>query len=228
MRQMVHELRSPLNAINGFAQLIDGQYFGPVAARYRQLAQSIMADACMLGLAFDDLDVAARLDMGSITPREGQCDLSETVRMAIGTVIVPAGQRAVAIDISGLGAPIITPIVQADVKRIITRLLNALAQIAGADEKLTGTLEMDSRDDFVGLHLARPAQLMGVDVQPAFGEAHQTTVNGDASIIGFAPTLHLVNQLAALHGGALIITDDQFILNLPSLSNDSDRVGSSG
>jgi hypothetical protein len=228
MRQMVHELRSPLNAINGFAQLIDGQYFGPVAARYRELAQSIMADASMLGLAFDDLDVAARLDMGTIALRDGQSDLSAILKSAISTVIVPAGKHPVAIDISGLGTAIFTPIGQADLKRIVARLFNALTQIVAPDEKLTGSLELHSRGDLVSLHLSRPAQLEGLDIQPPFGEAHLSTVNGDASIIGFAPTLHLVNQLAALHGGALLITDDQFILNLPTLSSDSDRVGSSG
>lgn len=228
MRQMVHELRSPLNAINGFAQLIDGQYFGPVAMRYRELAQLIMADASMLGLAFDDLDIAARLDMGNIIPREGQCDFSETLRNAISTIIAPTGPRPVAIEIAGLDAWITTPIAQGDLKRILSRLLNALIQMVPPGEALSGSLSLNEHGDFGRLNLERPTSLMGVDISPAFDEAYRPAIVGDTSIIGFGPTLDLIHQLATLHGGALIITDDQFILNFPALSNDSDRVGSSG
>ena len=225
---MVHELRSPLNAINGFAQLIDGQYFGPVAMRYRELAQLIMADASMLGLAFDDLDIAARLDMGNFTPREGQCDFSETLRTAISTISAPTGPQPAAIEISGLDAWITTPIAQGDLKRILTRLLNALVQMVPPGEALSGSLTLTEHGDFGRLHLHRPTSLMGVEISSAFDEAYRPAIAGDTSIIGFGPTLDLIHQLATLHGGALIITDDQFILNFPALSNDSDRVGTSG
>src|SRR3546814_1385725 len=41
IRQLIHELRSPLNAISGFAQIISGQMFGPVNQGYRGMAQAI-------------------------------------------------------------------------------------------------------------------------------------------------------------------------------------------
>ncbi|NJS15812.1 MAG: histidine kinase, partial [Sphingopyxis sp.] len=76
---MVHELRSPLNAISGFAQLIEGQFFGPVSNRYRDLARNIIADANFLSGAFEDIDLAARLDAGRRSRADGLSDAAAMV-----------------------------------------------------------------------------------------------------------------------------------------------------
>ena len=38
LRELVHEIKTPLNAIIGFAEIIDGQYLGPADRRYRERA----------------------------------------------------------------------------------------------------------------------------------------------------------------------------------------------
>ena len=58
IRQLIHELRSPLNAISGFAQIISGQMFGPVSHAYRAMADTIVADAAAIQTIIDDLQVA--------------------------------------------------------------------------------------------------------------------------------------------------------------------------
>src|SRR3546814_15906032 len=37
IRQLIHELRSPLNPLSGFAQILTGQMFGPVTKGYLAL-----------------------------------------------------------------------------------------------------------------------------------------------------------------------------------------------
>ena len=81
MQQMTHELRSPLNAISGFAQLISGQYFGPVADNYRTIATRIVDDATFLTAAFEDIDLASRLDTGRFVAAEPHCDLAQLLDM---------------------------------------------------------------------------------------------------------------------------------------------------
>lgn len=81
MQQMTHELRSPLNAISGFAQLIAGQYFGPVAANYRDIAIRIVDDATFLTGAFEDIDLASRLDTGRFVPAEPRGELAELLQL---------------------------------------------------------------------------------------------------------------------------------------------------
>ena len=43
LRELVHEIKTPLNAIIGFAEIIEGQYLGPADRRYRERAQEIVS-----------------------------------------------------------------------------------------------------------------------------------------------------------------------------------------
>ncbi len=60
MRQVVHELRSPLNAICGFAEMIAHQVAGPVAQEYRTRATSIVAEGGQMLALIESLDAAAQ------------------------------------------------------------------------------------------------------------------------------------------------------------------------
>ena len=57
--------------IRGFAEIIDGQYFGPAHSRYRERAAEIVANARSLLEAAEDLDFAARLQSARARPAEG-------------------------------------------------------------------------------------------------------------------------------------------------------------
>ncbi len=121
MQQMAHELRSPLNAISGFAQLIAGQYFGPVSTAYRAIADGIMADAAFLAEAFDDIDLASRLDTGRFVAAEGSCTLGE---------LAP-----------GIGHDVVELAVgRADATRLLTLISQATAGGGGAFSKPHGAI----------------------------------------------------------------------------------------
>ena len=70
LRETIHEIKTPLNAIIGFAEIIDGQYLGPAHRSYRLRAAEIVAQARMLLAAIEDLDFAARLQ--TRRPGEGR------------------------------------------------------------------------------------------------------------------------------------------------------------
>jgi len=74
MQQIVHELRTPLGAISGFAEIIEQQLFGPVDPEYRGLATAILADARKLLSGFEDISTAARLDADNLEIDPGQTD----------------------------------------------------------------------------------------------------------------------------------------------------------
>lgn len=59
-RQLMHELKTPLNAIAGFSDVIAEQLFGPADAAYREMARNIGKDASQLLRDFEDMDRAIR------------------------------------------------------------------------------------------------------------------------------------------------------------------------
>ena len=57
LRQVLHELRTPVNAIQGFAELIREELFGPVPQDCRELADGIAADAGLILAALAALEL---------------------------------------------------------------------------------------------------------------------------------------------------------------------------
>lgn len=54
-RQLIHELRTPVGALKGFAEILQSQLFGPVSKRYRQMAEMILQDSELLLSHFEHL-----------------------------------------------------------------------------------------------------------------------------------------------------------------------------
>ena len=82
MRQMLHELSTPVNAIQGFAEIIQQQLFGPAPHEYRALAAAIAGDAARMLAGFDELDRLARLESGALELERGQRRLGADRRRA--------------------------------------------------------------------------------------------------------------------------------------------------
>ena len=59
VRELVHEVKTPLNAIIGFAEIIEGQYLGPADRPYLDRAREIVRQARSLLTAIDDVDFVA-------------------------------------------------------------------------------------------------------------------------------------------------------------------------
>ena len=68
LRQLLHELRTPVNAMQGYAEVIQQQVFGPTPHEYRALAASIAGDSARILAGFDELDRLARSGGGRKRP----------------------------------------------------------------------------------------------------------------------------------------------------------------
>lgn len=92
---MSHEFRTPLNAIGGYAQLLDLEIAGPLNAEQREhLTRLRASNDHMLGLVNDVLDLA-KLDAGELTVRTEKGSTAEPVSAAISLTATQAATRGI-------------------------------------------------------------------------------------------------------------------------------------
>jgi hypothetical protein len=211
LREMIHEIKTPLNAIIGFAEIIDGQYFGPAHSRYRERAAEIVANARSLLEAAEDLDFAARLQSARARPGEGT-DLKSFFTTFADTLQSRAARQGVtvALDAGGaLGRCALDPELT---ERLVRRFTDAVLSATASGEQLA--VEARQQGDSCAIGIVRPnaTLLAGKDdlLDPEF-----TIGSADRALLGLGFSLRLVNGLVGIAGGALEISDDQFTLTLP-------------
>ncbi len=219
IRQLIHELRSPLNAISGFAQIISGQMFGPVSASYRAMAEAIVADAAAIQAIIEDLDTATRATGPQVPPPPGEtADLGAVmtqVEMDLGAIL--ADQR-VDLSISRVGGPFVARVGDANSRRMIGRLLTALVDISEPGSVLVGQLVTEAaQDDTLQLRVVRPLAIRFATaadlLDPGFSPEGEAP---GAAILSLGFSLRLVDSLARGAGGRLDIGHNALTLHLPS------------
>jgi two-component system OmpR family sensor kinase len=216
MRQILHELRNPVAAIQGFAEVTQQGLHGPVPHQYRAIAASIAGDAARILAAFDELDRMVRLEAGVLAPERGETDLAAlilAVSAQLDGFMHPRGNR-MAID-RGSG-PLMIALTGHDAERLVWRLLASLAGCAAPGETLS--LKLRDKGDRIRLIMALPASLAGrvddaiFDANPAQPPALSAGMFGT----GFALRLARAEAIAA--GGNLVRKGNNLRLTLPGLT----------
>jgi signal transduction histidine kinase len=207
MRQLLHELRSPLNAINGFAQLIEGQYFGPVGTHYRDLARAIIADSSILSVAFEDLDLAAKMDTGALTLEEGESDLA-----AMLSLLTEDAGRTIVVE--GAGRPVVVAVAGRELHQLLSRLVRHLVDTTPVGATARAILRLNG---FGSAELALTS--IGISGDESATDLAQS---GDGNAF---MSLRLVERLAAHVGGSLELSAGKALLNLPCATSETGRFG---
>ena len=217
LRQLVHELRTPTNAIAGFAELIEAQLLGPVAPACRNQAGAIRTHTMALLGAIDDLDTAARIAGHARELRPTTVAIEPLIARVLADLAPLAHLRGASVAFT----PGEEHRVLADdraVERLVGRLLAALVSASGPGERLRLDVEAKS-DATVAIHVDRPVALA------AFGDEALLAIDGDeagaaldgAPLLGTGFALRLARNLAAELRGTLTIGADRLTLRLPAV-----------
>jgi hypothetical protein len=199
LRELVHEIKTPLNAIIGFAEIIEGQYLGPADDRYRERAQDIVRQARLLLTAIDDLDFAAKAH--SSADNQKRVNLGELVERITPGLRELAAQRSVTIEGSRTIFDTTAAIPPDLAERLIVRMCSAVIEQSEAGDRLRLTVEQAG--DRSRVSITRPARLSGIPEDQLFrGEV-------DAEH-GFS--LRLVRGLARIAGVELTATSGSISL----------------
>ena len=211
LREMIHEIKTPLNAIIGFAEIIDGQYFGPAHSRYRERASEIVANARSLLEAAEDLDFAARLQSARSRPGQGT-DFQAFFPAFFDALQARAARSGVGLELdvpAGGGRCKLEPELT---ERLLRRFTDAVLSATAGGERLA--IRVGMLKDRCAVSITRPKAtlLAGKDdlLDPEF-----TIGSADRALLGLGFSLRLVNGLVGIAGGSLEIGDDSFTLNMP-------------
>ena len=215
LRQLLHELRTPVNAIQGFAELIQQQLFGPVPHEYRALAASIAGDSARMLAGFDELDRLAKLESGALDMDLGNADHSAVIASVaerLGTILIP---RNAGFEID-LADNIRVSLNQDDLEALSWRMLASLAASLAPGEKVDLTLVGDRQTSW--LEITLPADLAHNDDIFA-GSTRKAQGAASAGAFGPALALRLARAEARAAGGELARVGTRLVLTLPRLTD---------
>jgi signal transduction histidine kinase len=212
MRQLLHELRTPVNAIQGYAEVIHQQLFGPTPHEYRALAALIAGDAARILAGFDELERLARLESGALALDEGSVDLAPIVAGTVRQLDAVLAQRSARLELAGAASPCPVGLSRNDAELLLWRLLATLTGAAGAGEDLE--LRLAREDGRIVLELDLPASLAArAEIFDSAAPIQPQAVTSGMFGAGFA--LRLARAEARAAGGDLTRDDDVLRLRLP-------------
>lgn len=214
LRQLVHELRTPTNAIAGFAEMIEHQMLGAVAAPYRAQATTIRILAQGLLSAIDDLDIAARIEAGALRQRREAVALMPLLNKIAGDLTPLTTMRGAVL--------VLTPSevsLHADklaVERLLARLLATLVSAASTGERI-GVDVLARAEGMATIVFDRPTALADQPGDALYAIDDEGGHEGnEGALLGTGFALRLVRNLARELGGGLTIGADSLTLRLPA------------
>lgn len=220
IRQLLHELRTPVTAVQGYAEVIQQQLFGPAPHEYRALAAAIAADAARILAGFEELERLARLETGAATIDPGETDLAALVHRVAAQLAPALEPQAAGLT---LAFPDATSLLVAldpdDAEALVWRLLASLASACEPAEPMTVRLDpvIGAGRTCARLVCVIPRALAAQDnLFAATTRAKASTINAGLFGAGFA--LRLARAEARAAGGDLQRDGADLVLTLPLLS----------
>lgn len=209
LSNMNHELRTPMNAILGFSELIKSKAFGDAVDKYVEYAEIIHDSGKYLLALIDDMLDLAKCEVGKLTLKESTFSLASSIK----EMTREFEERAAAADIALVthiepGLPQIDADERA-IRKIVTNLLsNAVKFTApGGCITVSAARETDGRLSFAvednGIGIAPEDQLV---VFERFGRGrHDIAIAEKGTGLGLA----VVKGLAEAHDGEVVLESEQ-------------------
>ncbi len=214
MRQVLHELRTPVNAIQGFAEIIQQQLFGAVPHQYRAHAASIGVDSATLLAGFDEVDRLVKLETDAMELTAGNADFRAAVSDTVERLQAVLRPRNAGFSLTVSGGPFTSALDRSEALTLCWRLLATAAGALAPGEEVDLVLTGDGEN--IQLELEAPRSLTdgGMEDQGEIGR--QRAVN--AGMFGPAFAFRLAQAEAKAAGGYLNCKTNCVTLVVPALT----------
>jgi signal transduction histidine kinase len=217
IRQLLHELRTPVTAVQGYAEVIQQQLFGPAPNEYRALAAAIAADAARILAGFDELDRLARIETGVLAIEPGVADLAALARQIADQLapVLSARGAAMGFDL-GADTAVLIALDPDDAEALVWRVLASIGAACDEGERITGRIDpvIGGAAALARLTIGLPTRLaQEYNLFAATARGPESAINAGLFGTGFA--LRLARAEAAAAGGSLVRGDGVLTLSLP-------------
>lgn len=200
-----HELKTPLNAVVGFSDMMRQQIVGPLDERYQRYADIIHDSGLrLLDLVNDILDFA-KLDAGKLELRHEEVEVLSVVIESMRELELQAAEARIGICVhvcDGVSA------IAGDPKRLRQILANLLSNaIKFTPEGGEVSVDVFKRGDNIAISVSDTGIGMSqADIPAALEPFGQLAAGGPFNAKGTGLGLPLTKRLAELHGGTMEIT----------------------
>ena len=206
LANMTHELKTPLNAIIGFSQMIRDQIMGPLNKPvYADYASDICgAGEHLLEIVGNLLDIS-RIEAGKIDLREQLLDPADLVSASLAAVRVQAEKKNIELVAE---IPPVRPLINGDALRLRQVMINLLSNAVKFTE--AGSVRVSLACDAHGV-FGMTVSDTGIGMSPEeiatalepFGQVENAiTKKYEGTGLG----LPLARRFAELHGGNIVIS----------------------
>lgn len=198
-----YELRTPLNTIIGFTEILDHEYFGPLNTRQREYVQSTLFSTNQLLTLINDILDLATIEAGAMSLDVTEFDLYKALESIAGIGREQAQKKGVSVKLdctAGIG------VIEADERRLKQVIFNLLSNaikftpangdvIIGARRR-NGFFECFVTDNGIGIESDKQREVF----------SKFWTDGGHGMETGAGLGLSLVRSFTELHGGKVTLT----------------------
>jgi signal transduction histidine kinase len=224
-----HALRTPLNTLTGFVEIVVDQPIGPLNERQREFLEYARESGRALTQLIEDVTLLSRADEGSLTLRCAPVDGVEVARRALRTVEAAADSRNVRLS---LRIEVEVCALEGDDERLAHALVKLLENaVKFSPERGEVTLTVAVSDGAV--QFAVRDQGPGVapeDSERIFTRFYQAERTAKSHPDGYGLGLAVAQVIADAHGGSISVEraperGATFILSLPmsAIANEDQR-----
>ena len=207
---MSHDLRTPLNHVIGFAELMTTEALGPLGSRqYRDYATGIRdSGEDLLATLQTLLELSAQeADTGADSSSPHAVDLAAAVDQAVRLTHFQADRRGTAFHLTTPSrySPAV-PVAERSLKQIILHTLQIAMGTADAAKNVR--VSISAQDDTAELTIVGDLPWGNGDVPPELAAPHEAVEEDFPSSTATALRLSLVNSLVRASGGTLTVASD--------------------
>ena len=201
LARMSHDLRTPMNAIIGYARILLRRTKDSLEERQYQNLENIQTSAHSLLDLINDLLDLSKIEAGRVEVYPHDVDLPVLVRECTAAVAPLAGPNVeIRRELDSVG------VIRSDPDRLRRALMNLLANALKFTEQGTVTVSLSVRDGWTEIAVADTGiGISAEDLPHIFDEFRQVARKGSTAQEGTGLGLAIVRRSVELLGGTIVV-----------------------